>query len=159
MRYARRVRHALVVVSLPFVALLGCGREAPTITGAPAREMRAPARNEVPTKPETVVTTLIGHVGDVVTIEGALNAKGRPRIPWSVPGKAATFVDIAAPNASGMRLEIVAHVEPSDVQPPDCKGRVRMKGNVIVARGFVKSGSTSGAYAEPQLDVLEWSCR
>jgi len=132
------------------VALLamGCRERKPEITAAPERELpRDPQPEPAPTG---VVSSLVGHAGEEVTIAGTLVARPRPRIPSTRPGKHPIFVDV-----EGSHLQVAAHVE----KLPDCSGPLFLTGKVVVALGMAKEGSTEGEYAEPQLDVDRWRCR
>lgn len=139
----------LCVAVLLSAMVVACGRDRrATIGPAPERELPrtppAPPREELP-----IVTTLVGHAGDEVIIEGRLLDAAKPRITTSVPGKSVTVVDV-----DGSHLHVVTYLEAL----PDCVD-VRMSGKVIVAAGEIASGGTHGAYAEPQLDVASVRCR
>ncbi len=129
------------------IAVIGC-RRGPEITAAPARER--PRDPEPPPGPTPKrVTTLVGHVGDDVTIEGRL-VKGAPKVLTSVAGKEHVIVDV-----DDSHLAIVTYV----AERPTCPGTLRVVGKVIVAAGMARSGKTEGYYAEPQLDAERWECR
>ena len=125
----------------------GCRDKLADIRRAPEREL--PRTVPAPTVSATV-TSLMGYVGEVVSVVGRIEEKAKPRIPWAVIGKSPTVVALATTH-----VEIVAHV----IDVPDCKGDALLTGTVIVARGMIRQGTTEGAYAEPQLDVSRWSCR
>lgn len=133
-----------------FVAVFACGcRERRVeIKAAPERELPREPPPEPP--PTGIVSSLVGHAGEEVTIAGTLVAKPRPRIDYKHSGKTPIFVDV-----EGTHLEIAAHVE----KLPDCSGSMYLTGKVFVALGMAKAGSTEGVYAEPQLDVERWRCR
>lgn len=139
---------AMVLASaIPALAVTGC-RRGPEITAAPERERpRDPEPSPAPMPAR--VTTLVGHVGDDVTIEGRL-IKGAPKVLTSVAGKEHVIVDV-----DDSHLAIVAYV----AERPTCPGTVRVVGKVIVAAGMARSGTTEGYYAEPQLDAERWECR
>jgi hypothetical protein len=138
------MRRAIVLV-----LLLGCrGEHKSEIQRAPEREL--PRTPPVPEPSSTPVETLIGHVGEEVTIAGVLDPAARPRIPWSVTGKSPAIIDV-----NGSHLRIVAHA----AERRSCPGEVLLRGQVIVARGLIKQGGTEGDWAEPQLDVTHWACR
>lgn len=127
---------------------LGCRERKVDIKAAPERELPRPAPPEP--MPSGVVSSLVGHAGEEVTISGTLVAHPHPRLPSKQPGKSQIFVDV-----DGSHLEIAAHV----TALPDCNGPMFLTGKVIVAVGMAKMGSTEGEYAEPQLDVNRWRCR
>lgn len=133
---------------LVFLVLDGLGcREKPTdIRRAPEREL--PRTTPAPTVSATV-TSLMGFVGEEVSVVGTVAERAKPRIPWAVVGKSPTVLQLA-----GNQLEVVVHV----VDVPKCTGNALFTGTVIVARGMIRQGATEGAYAEPQLDVARWSC-
>lgn len=123
-------------------------RRGPEITAAPERDR--PREPEPPPAPKVPsVTTLVGHVGDDVAIEGRL-VKGAPKVLTSVAGKSHVIVDV-----DGSHLAIVTYVR----ERPTCPGTLRLTGKVIVAAGMARSGATEGYYAEPQLDAERWECR
>lgn len=136
--------------SAPWVlvlAIVGCRERAVDIKAAPEREL---PREQPAPPPSAVVTTLVGHVGEEVTITGTVVAKPRPRLAASRSGKSPIFVDV-----EGSHLEVAAHV----ATLPHCSGPLYLTGRVVVAVGMAKEGSTEGEYAEPQLDVDRWHCR
>lgn len=140
------MRRALL---LSVCALLGCrGKDRADIQRAPEREL--PRTSPSPVAPQAPVQTLIGHVGENVTIAGVPDPAARPRIPWTVKDKTPAIIDVA-----GSHLRIVAHA----AEQPPCPGEVLLTGQVIVARGMIKQGTTEGDWAEPQLDVANWRCR
>ncbi len=130
------------------IGLAGCRERANDIKPAPERELQHAPPPEPP--PGKVVTSLVGYVGDDVTIVGAIVARPRPRLAYTRPGKRTIFIDV-----DGSHLEVAAHV----ASTPDCKGGLALTGKVIVAVGLAKDGTTAGEYAEPQLDVERWRCR
>jgi hypothetical protein len=95
------------------------------------------------------VTNLVGHAGDVVTIEGRVLPKARRPVSTSIPGKSMVVVEI-----DGSHLQVATYV----TMLLDCQD-VHLEGKVIVATGMARSGSTEGFYAEPQLDVEFIKCR
>lgn len=127
--------------------LVGCRERPSDIRKAPEREL--PRTTPAPA-PSGTVTSLMGFVGEEVSVLGRVDEKAKPRIPWTVTGKSAAMVEIAP-----SRMMIAAHM--ADL--PSCTGDVLLTGTVIVARGMIRQGSTEGAYAEPQLDVTRWNCR
>jgi hypothetical protein len=137
------MRRALLVALL----LLGCRERPSDIHRAPEREL---PRTPPPPMPSATVTSLMGYVGDEVTVLGRVDDKAKPRIPWTVSGKSVAMVDLTTSHSL-----IAAHVR----ELPSCAGDVVMTGIVIVARGMIRQGTTEGAYAEPQLDVNRWNCR
>lgn len=140
----RTARLAAIAVLLA----LGCGRRAPDITRAPEKERKHEEKAPTPLDRTPIVTTLVGHAGDVVSIEGRLLARAKPRVTTSVAGKSLVFVDV-----NGSHLEVATYV----AELPACES-LHLTGKVIVATGMAKSGSTEGFYAEPQLDVAEARC-
>jgi hypothetical protein len=138
----------LLVASSVLPLQTGCRRASPEISAAPEKE-RPREAPPPPTPPGKPVTTLVGHAGDVVEVEGQL-VKGKPKVLTSVTGKEHVILDL-----DGSHLPIVSYV----TERPTCAGRVWMTGKVIVAAGMARSGSTEGFYAEPQLDVDKWLCR
>jgi hypothetical protein len=131
------------------VLSLGCRDKKLEIQRAPERELP----RTVPTPVESaVVETLIGHVGEEVTLAGVNDPAARPRIPWTVAHKHPSMIDV-----TGSHLRIVVHLDPS--KATSCPGEVLFTGQVIVARGMIRQGTTEGDWAEPQLDVSRWRCR
>jgi hypothetical protein len=130
------------------LAVMGCRDQEGGIRAAPEREL--PPSPAPPPSIEKLVSSLMGHAGEEVTIEGVSDPSARPRIPWSVHGKSPLLIAL-----SGTGLHVVAHV----TEVPSCASTILLTGQVIVARGMIRQGATEGAYAEPQLDVTRWSCR
>jgi len=128
--------------------LVGCREKKAGIQRAPERDL--PRTPPAPPVDSAIVQTLIGHLGEEVTVAGVNDPAARPRIPWTVPGKSPSLIDV-----SGSHLRIVAHI----ADPPSCAGELLLTGQVIVARGMIKQGTTEGDWAEPQLDVTRWRCR
>jgi hypothetical protein len=141
------VRFLAVALAL-LVSASACGRRSPDITRAPEKERKREEKPPLPPDQTPIVTTLVGHAGDVVSIEGRLLAKAKPRVTTSVVGKSLVFLDV-----DGSHLEVATYV----AELPACEA-LRLTGKVIVATGMAKSGSTEGFYAEPQLDVAEAHC-
>lgn len=129
-----------------FVLLLGCRERAADIRKAPERELP----RTTPAPSASTVTSLIGFVGEEVSVLGRIDGKSKPRIPWVVGGKSPTMFEVTPSH-----LIIAAHVD----GVPACSGEVLLMGRVIVARGMIRQGTTEGDYAEPQLDVTRWDCR
>jgi hypothetical protein len=129
------------------LALIACRERRADIHRAPERELP----RTVPSPVESAfVESLIGHVGEEVTVAGVNDPAARPRIPWAIPGKSPMLIDV-----NGSHLRIVAHV----ADPPSCPGELLLTGQVIVARGMIRQGTTEGDWAEPQLDVTKSRCR
>lgn len=128
-------------------ALAGCRERRADIQRAPEREL--PRTVPAPVD-SAVVQSLIGHLGEEVTIAGVHDPAARPRIPWTVPGKSPMLIDV-----NGSHLRVVAHVDDA----PPCDGELVLTGNVIVARGMFRQGTTEGPYVELQLDVTKSRCR
>ncbi|MGZ3416394.1 MAG: hypothetical protein ACXWUG_08010 [Polyangiales bacterium] len=138
-----------VVLSLALaLTATACGRRSPDITRAPEKERKREEKPPPLPDKTPVVTTLVGHAGDVVSIEGRLLAKAKPRVTTTVTGKSLVFVDV-----DGSHLEVATYV----AELPSCEA-LHLTGKVIVATGMAKSGTTEGFYAEPQLDVAEAHC-
>lgn len=93
----------------------------------------------------TKVDALVGHVGDVVTLEGTMTAGEGAHLIQEIAEKRPLYLRLLSGN------EVVVYV----AQPPGCAGRVELVGKVFVLAGTL--GKTA-AYAEPQLDVERWRC-
>lgn len=149
-----RTSVAVLVVALSILAVVSIGcrrRDGNAIGPAPERAraiedvglLREDDGGALPSR----VSSLVGRLGERVTIEGTLTKALQAHVVEASPGKLPVFLAVGTSN------EWVAYV----ATKPPCAGALWLSGLVVVRAGFL-GGKARAAYAELQLDVDRWGC-